>query len=326
MSVSDTVDNSKTEFANASISWQAKVFNKVFLSTFVKSHMHQMETDMYMDVGKFRRFAKKFDSIMSSQPHGVCVSSKKIAGVHCSWLTVPSQSKRVILYLHGGGFCIHMPKTYDGFVSKLASQLNANALIPDYRLAPESPFPSGSDDCLACYKWLLNQGYSPHNIIIAGDSAGGQFTLTTLIRIRDEQLPIPAAAILISPCTDLSQEGFDIMGEDDGRDPMFVKGAMLQMGKNYIPSSHDDHDPLISPVYDHLSGLPPIQCHVGSTELLFTHSTRLIENIKRNNRPAELLIWKDMPHVHPLFSILPESKLALDKMIDFANKELAKAD
>lgn len=313
--------NNKFEYVNSKVSWQAKLFNKVVLRGLVKPQVRKLETQK-LNPGPFRSFASKLDSVISSQAKGVCVAHKKIDEVNCSWLTVPSQTKRVILYLHGGGFCVHFPKIYDGFVSRLASQLDAHALIPDYRLAPEHTFPSSLDDCVKCYEWLLEQGYSSENILIAGDSAGGQLTLTTLISIRDKHLPAPAAAILISPCTDLSYQGFQMIGEDKDQDPMFVKNAMHVMTNLFLPKGVDLNNPLVSPIYDSLTGLPPIQCHVGSTELLLTHSTRVIENIQKSGNSAKLYVWQEMPHVHPLFTFLPESEEALNLMIGFANEKL----
>ena len=128
--------------------------------------------------------------------------------VRAEWLEVPqSRPDRVFLYLHGGAFCFRMPRIQSAMVARWCRQSGARTLMPVYRLAPEHPFPAAADDCLATYRWLLNQGVAAENIVIGGDSAGGNLTLVTLMRARAEGLPLPAAALMLSPATDFSLSG-----------------------------------------------------------------------------------------------------------------------
>ena len=304
-------------YVNDEVSWQARRTNDL-MRCFVKRHMNKP-----FNIDQFRQFARKVDFVSGRSVTDMRIAEVDANGVSAQWLTTSAKQQRVILYFHGGGFCIHMPKTYNALVAQLCRKLNANALVPDYRLAPEHPFPAGVNDCYQSYCWLLQQGYKAENIIIAGDSAGGCLTLTTLQKIRDAGKKKPAAAVLLSPGTNCSIE--DLMALEpnlESVDPMLNKQSLAAMINLYLPNEINQKDPLISPLYADYNGFPPLQCHVGSNELIFNHSASAMKKAVDTGVDARLHIWKDMPHVHPLFSWLPESKQAIDMMVNFMNKYL----
>ena len=131
-----------------------------------------------------------------------------IDGIPAAWFTPPgADNDRVLLYFHGGGFCIGNIKSHKRIAGEIAKVAGCRALVVDYRLAPEHKFPAALDDCVASYRWLLSQGYRPENIVIAGDSAGGGLTASTLLVLRDAGDPLPAAGMLLCPATDLALTG-----------------------------------------------------------------------------------------------------------------------
>lgn len=136
-----------------------------------------------------------------------------------------ADEERILLYLHGGGFMAHLPVAYRVFARQLSVALGARVLLPDYRLAPEHPFPAGPDDCLDAYRWLLAQGINAKRIVIAGDSAGGNLALVTAIRIRDAALPAPGCVVMLSPATDLTGASASLR-YNAGRDPLLVPEAL----------------------------------------------------------------------------------------------------
>lgn len=307
------------KFVNDNVSWQSKLNNKLVMHGFIKRQMAKPTSTTSM-----KKLAVKIDQWVAKKVDDLDVKNINIDHIPCQLISSPKQSKQVLLYLHGGGFCIHLPKTYAGFVAQFCKALNINALIPDYRLTPEHQFPAAVDDCFHTYRWLLEQGYKAEDIIIAGDSAGGCLTLTTLLQIRDAKLPAPAAAVLISPASDCSREDLaNTPQEIADADPMFTKSALDAMIAEYAPKEPDQTIPLLSPVFGEYHDLPPLQCHAGSTEIILHHSTRVIEKAKAAGVDASMNIWKEMPHVHPLITWLPESKQALSMMVEFFKTHLS---
>ena len=201
-------------------------------------------------------------------------------------------------------------------VSRIARASNARALSIDYRLAPEHPFPAAVEDATAAYKWLLAQGYKPARIVVAGDSAGGGLTLALLLAIRDAELPMPAAAVPISPWTDLEGTGESVRTRA-ARDVMVTQENLADSAKQYY-GKHDPKDPLVSPVHANFRGLPPMLIHVGDAEILLDDATRVAKSAKLAGVDVELEVWDDMPHVWHVFAkILPEGQQAIDKIGKF---------
>jgi epsilon-lactone hydrolase len=231
-------------------------------------------------------------------------------GVACEWLGPPTtDNQRIVLYLHGGGFITHMPSAYRVFARRLGAALGATVLLPDYRLAPEHPFPSGADDCIGAYRWLLAQGFDAKRIVIGGDSAGGNLALVTAIRIRDEALPAPGCVFMLSPATDFSGASASIK-YNRKRDPLLVPEVQALLLAAYAPTVDASH-PWISPIFDNLNDLPPLLFQAGCTELIVDDSIRAADKARWAGVAVELEVWPDMPHVFQMINALPEAHAAI---------------
>lgn len=246
-------------------------------------------------------------------PREILVRSVQARGVHAEWVESSRQATtRVILYLHGGGYCFCSPNTHRGLAARLAMAAQARALLVDYRLAPEYPFPAALEDALASYFWLLDEGIAPNCIVIAGDSAGGGLTLATAVRLRDDGAPLPAALVCISPWTDLTFSGESIRALADV-DPV-LRWRELPSVRYYTGDYPPDH-PLISPLFADLSALPPTLIHVGSREILLDDSRRLAAKMKAAGVDVTLEIWPGMWHVFPIFApFVPEAEQSIAKI------------
>jgi acetyl esterase/lipase len=250
-------------------------------------------------------------AIMPAAPD-VRVEKADAGGVPAEWLTPPeADPSRVLYWLHGGGYCIGSVNTHRGVVSAIARAAGMRALVPDYRLAPEHPFPAALDDAVAAYRWILEQGVAPERTVIGGDSAGGGLTVAALVALRDAGAPLPAAAVLVSPWTDLECAGASI-AEKAEVDPMLTREVLLRMAEAYC-GGHDPRSPLISPLHADLSSLPPMLIQVGTWEILLDDSLRLAERAKAAGVDVTLETWEEMIHVWHFFAAsVPESREAIE--------------
>jgi epsilon-lactone hydrolase len=257
------------------------------------------------------------ERISERVPADVICEKVNAGGVSGEWISAPGATQdRVILYLHGGGYVVGSINTHRAMVSRIARSSNARALAIDYRLAPEHPFPAAVDDTLAAYRWLIAQGYKPTRIVISGDSAGGGLTIAALLAIRDASLPMPAAAVPISPWTDLEGTGESVRTRA-ARDVMVTQENLGHSAKQYYGAS-DPKNPLVSPIHADFRGLPPMLIHVGDAEILLDDATRVAERAKAAGVKVDLEVWDDMPHVWHVFAkILPEGQQAIDKIGKF---------
>lgn len=243
-------------------------------------------------------------------------------GVTCAWL-IPqgSSSDQVLLYLHGGGFVLGLSFPHFHMVGYLAKKMDLRALMVDYRLAPDYPFPAALDDCVAAYRWLLTQGIPPHNIVLAGDSSGGNLTITTMMKLRDSGLPLPTAAACLSPVTDFTNKG----GPQEGfKDPILPARVIRFYHRSYL-GNNDPHNPLASPVYGDLHGLPPLLVHAGEDELLCEDAERIVNLAKSAGVEARLEIYPRMWHVWQLFLNLPQAIQSLEDIAGFLGAHLGVA-
>jgi acetyl esterase/lipase len=210
-----------------------------------------------------------------------------------------------ILYLHGGGFCVHLPAIYRAFCADLARRTQLPVLLPDYRLAPEHPAPAALDDCDRAYRELLHN-LPAGRIVVIGDSAGGNLALALLQRCQRVGLPMPALAVLLSPVTDFSGGGWSAHFNEK-RDVMFTREALGILAGHYLPRVRAD-DPEVSPLLGDWHGLPPLRFHVSSAEMLLDHSLRAVERAGLQGVDAEAKVWPELPHVFPLFGGLHEAE------------------
>lgn len=269
-----------------------------------------------LDIQKVRAHGAKMDARLGRNAPPVAIEEVEIDGVKATWYGEPGLAERgTVLYLHGGAWCLHFPNMYRRHATNLSRLTGMRVLLPDYRLAPEHPFPAAIDDCLAVYRWLVEQGHAARPLAVAGDSAGGSLTLVTLMRARNAMLPMPGCAVLLSPSTDLTLSGPSAKYNADA-DPMFAAGAADLLPPLYC-DGQDLRNPLISPLFGNWDGLPPLLFHAGSTEMLLDDSVRAHDRALQAGVTAEIEVWRDVPHVFQVFAWLPEAKLAMRKVADF---------
>lgn len=223
---------------------------------------------------------------------------------------VPSNAdtRKALLYHHGGGHAFGSSTSHRHLVSRIAHAAGIIAFNMDYPLAPERPFPAGLETALANYRHVREQGIDPANIVVAGESAGGNLTAALLLLLKQQQTPLPAAAYMLSPWLDLTQSGVSY-SERAGVDPMVSREIMEQLAENYAPSGRDN--PLISPLFGDLGNLPPILIQVGTDEVLLSDSVRFAERVALEGGNVRLDCWAGIVHAWPLFEHrMPKSAAA----------------
>jgi len=238
-------------------------------------------------------------------------------GVPGSWLSTKNADvSKVVLYLHGGGYVFGGYGSHCEIASEMAGLIGGRALLLEYRLAPEHPFPAAFEDTLASYRWLLNDGYKPQDVFLAGDSAGGGLSVALLLALKKVGLPLPKAVCLFSPWVDLTCASASIESNALS-DCMLSPGALDRFKSHYLRGA-DPFDERASPIFGDLSGLPPTYVAVGSKEILLDDSKQLVEKIRAAGGSAELSIWRNMPHVFPILSsVIPEGRLVLKEFASF---------
>jgi len=230
-------------------------------------------------------------------PDGVTITEAYAGGVRAYWNDPEGCAQdRVLLYVHGGGYVLMSPKSHERLVAHLAKATGCRALSIDYRLAPEHPHPAAVEDALSAYRWLLGLGYEPSKIAISGDSAGGGFTLATLVAIRQAGLPQPAAAVPLSPWTDLEGTGESMTSKADV-DLMVGREVLQGMAAAFLGPNGNARDPLAAPLYADYKGLAPIYIQVGGDETLLDDSTRVAEKAKAAGVEVKIDIFPEMQHV-----------------------------
>ena len=257
---------------------------------------------------------------LASLPSDTKAEKITLNSISAEWICAKeAQEDRVILYLHGGGYNICSPNTHRELAAHISMASGAKVLLPDYRLAPEHPFPSALEDATSAYQWLLDTGLTGGDISIAGDSAGGGLSIATSISLRDAGEPSPASIVCISPWADLKMSANSIKTHAE-IDPMLNLQLLKIMASNYIGDG-DPHSPLISPIYADLKGIPPLLIHVGSDEILLDDSTRLAERAKGAGVDVTLNIFNQMWHVfHLTARLMPEAKNAIKELGSFIRK------
>ena len=263
------------------------------------------------------------NTFLFRKPLRVKVKPITIDGIKGEWLSLrKSLRNKAILYLHGGSFIAGSLKSHRSLAAHIGKVSETPVLLIDYRLAPENPFPAALEDAILAYKWLINKKQiNPEKVIIAGDSAGGTLTLSTLIKLRDEGLPLPAAGICLSPCTDLAITGESIKTKVD-EEIMLTEFEMVEAVKLYMKDEDREH-PVASPFYADLTGLPPLMFQTGTAELLLDDTVRFAEKAKKHGVQITVDLWEDMFHVFQIFgNLMPESKKALKRIGEYTKERI----
>jgi monoterpene epsilon-lactone hydrolase len=250
-------------------------------------------------------------------PDDVRVTEVDAGGVPAHWLTAPgADAGRVLLFLHGGGFELGSLRSDGELAARLGRASGMRVLFPEYRLAPEHPFPAAIDDVAAAWRWLrTDQGLSARSIAVAGDSAGGGLAVALLVATRDAGEARPAAATLMSPTVDLTSSGAS-MTERVDQDPFSTPALLRQLASDYLAGA-DPKTPLASPLFASLSGLPPLLILVGTADLLLSDSERLGAAATEAGVDVTLKIGEGLPHVYPIMLGTPEAAEATEQIGKF---------
>lgn len=241
-------------------------------------------------------------------------------GVPCEWI-IPKNSRKdqVLLYLHGGGFVFKLTPPHIKLGAYLAQKTELRTLMVDYRTAPKDPYPAALEDCLTAYLWIIKQGISANNIIVAGDSAGGNLTITMMMKLRDDGYSLPAAAACLSPVTDLTPKAKPDKGF---KDPLLPSKVMKKYRQSYV-GNNNPQNPLISPVFGNLRSLPPLLIHVGEEERLRDDAIRFSRIAKSAGVDVWLEIYPRMWHVWQINLSLHQAIQSLDEITRFFKEHLS---
>lgn len=238
-------------------------------------------------------------------------------GVPGEWVIPAGMgSERIILYLHGGAYNAGSTRSHRALAANIAYAARARALTIDYRLAPEHPYPAALVDAFSAYRWLLDEEVRSEQIVVAGDSAGGGLTVALLTALRERGYPMPAAAVVLSPWTDLSASGAS--WQKNAQVDYLIHGSKLKEAARLYLQDASPQTPLASPVYANLKGLPPLLIQVGSEEVLLSDSERLADHARLSGVDVTLEVWDGMQHVWQFAaSFLPEARQAIDHIGKF---------
>lgn len=267
------------------------------------------------------RVRQGFEKLMSSFPAEPDVHFEEISigKLFAAWVHTPGCTKdHVILFLHGGGYISGTFYSHQDFIGRLAQATGCYVLAIDYRLAPEHPFPTALEDAHLAYQFLLNEKISSENIFVAGTSAGGGLTLSLLLKLRDQHEPLPRAAICLSPWVDLALTG-KTLDTNAGKD--IIQKDRIQKAADLYLQGHNPKDPLASPLYGDLKGLPPLLIQTGTRELFLDEIERFAQKARESGVNIELQRFEEMIHTWQLFaSQIPEGQEAIDQIATFLRK------
>jgi monoterpene epsilon-lactone hydrolase len=250
-------------------------------------------------------------------PDDVLVTEVSAGGVRAHWLDAPgTDADRVLLFLHGGGYELGSLRSDGELAARLGRAGGMRVLFPEYRLAPEHPFPAAIDDVRAVWRWLrTDRQVSAGSMAVAGDSAGGGLAVALLVATRDAGDALPAAGVLMSPTVDLTSSGAS-MTDRAGEDPISTPALLRQLAADYLAGA-DPRTPLASPLFASLSGLPPLLVQVGTADLLLSDSERLAEAAAEAGVDVLLEVGEGLPHVYQLALGTPEAAEATGRVGTF---------
>lgn len=274
--------------------------------------------DDELDLDAFRSFlsASRFPVSESTE-----ITTVSAGGVPAEWIMESGvKPEKRIAFFHGGGFVAGKLASRHPFASWISKATGCSILLVDYSLAPEHPFPAAIEDTLSSYRWMCNNGPDGEKpakkTFIGGDSAGGCLTLATLLGLKDANENLPDAAFTISAVSDQALTGRSIVNRA-GVDILFKPGHLKECSKLYL-AGQDPLDPLASPLYGDLSGLPPIFMQVGDAELLLDDSVRFAEKAEKAGVKVKLEVWPEMFHNWQLMApLFPEAQQAVDRICEF---------
>jgi monoterpene epsilon-lactone hydrolase len=265
-------------------------------------------------------------NVLTAEPGEVDYLESKVGAGPALWAIPHGSAEDGVLFcIHGGGFISGSIYTHRKLFAHLAKAVGARALIVSYRLLPEGAHPVPVDDCVAAYRWLLDQGIRPNHIAFTGDSAGGGLSITTQLRARDVGLPLPAAAMPLSPWVDMEVTG-ETMESNGGRDALFHALGVKELAKNFLGGC-SPRDPYANPLCADLIGLGPLYIQVGDCELLLDDSRRLAEHARKAGVDVRLDIFPEMQHTFQMMAgRAPEADEAIRRLADWVQPKLCLPD
>ncbi|MBI3637772.1 MAG: alpha/beta hydrolase [Candidatus Rokubacteria bacterium] len=300
-------------------SWQARCVK-------VAIRMRMRHRDWGDDRALARRARRVFGAPRPLQwlgTRGVRIHPIADGRVRGEWVTVDEPDPGTIVYFHGGGYVAGAAARWRPITAGLARRARRRVLALDYRLAPEHRFPAALDDAVHAYRWLLEHGDAPRAVALAGDSAGGGLVLATLLRLRDEGVPLPACAVCFSPFTDLAATD-ESLRQNEGRCPTFYARNMGEFARVYLGAA-SRRDPYASPVFGDFAGLPPMLLQVASNELLLDDARRVHEKVRNAGGHSELTVFDELFHVWQMLDgVVPEAGAALDQAAAFLSRAIAR--
>ncbi|GAA1769008.1 alpha/beta hydrolase [Nonomuraea bangladeshensis] len=296
------------------LSWQARALTGVMWGTLKPASTLLMRHPLALAgaarVGELARL------VQAPQPAHVSIVPAAFSDCGGEWVRGGEEleENKVLLYFHGGGYFSCSPRTHRSITWRLSVVARRPVLALDYRQGPVHKLADSLADALDAYECLLRRGHAPENVIVAGDSAGGHLTLATLLALRDRGLPLPAAAVCMSPWTDLT----DIPRRANRwQDPLLPASRVRWLARRWTDGL-DPRDPLVSPVLGDFTGLPPLMIMTGSTEVLRDEGRRVAEAARRAGVPVRYEEWRRMPHVFPILAdVLPEARMAFRHIARF---------
>lgn len=289
----------------------------------IRYYLHYLKRKTQHKTLDIRRARQVLETIGKRSPMAENTQTEKLSasGIPAEWVRTPqSQAGRVVMYLHGGAYLAGSLASHRGLASQISHYAQAEVLQVDYRLAPEHPFPAGLEDALTAYAWLQQQ-FPPSQIVLAGDSAGGGLALATLLKLREERHPLPAALVLLAPWVDLEARS-PTLEKLAHKDPILSSDRLRESARVYC-GTHSPQSPFISPVNADLSGLPPVLIQVGTLDILLGEAEQLAQKIQAQGGKVQLEVWKNMIHVWQFISDrLPEARKALQNIGAFIRQNV----
>ena len=303
-------------------SLRSQLVKRSMVAAFKARRSNGISPDASIDDIDVQRIRRELDALAARgrTPADTTVTSVDIRGVRSDWVSNrTADADRAVLWLHGGAHCLCSPRTHRRLAADVSRASGARVLLPDYRLAPEDPYPAGLDDVAEVWRGMLDEhGLDPSRIVLGGDSSGGGLALSLLVRLRDADEPLPAATVLLSPWVDLTATA-------DSWQPGAVDDPMLPVELAHLPAKAYAgelplDDPRVSPLYADLQGLPPMLVHAGTHEALIDDCHELVRRAREAGVTADLGEWDGLWHVFHAFPGFPESKRALQEVGGFIKR------
>jgi salicylate hydroxylase len=258
-------------------------------------------------------------------PDGVSAVEDELGDVKAWRVSAPDAPRgNIVLHFHGGGYLIGSAKGSLEYASRLAAAVEGTCYTADYRLAPEHPYPAAIDDAVMAYRALLARGIPARSILVSGESSGGGLALALVLALRGAGDPLPAAVLAVAPFADLTLSGPTIKAFN-GDDPAANRDLLTFMGASYF-QGHEPTDPLVSPLFGDLSGLPPLFVTATQGEILLSDTTRLAERAQKAGVDVTLRLVEDSVHVYTIFPFLPETRSTMDEVAAWAQRQLRRND